>query len=391
MGELTWESYQEIEGSAPLQKTPAEPSLTSSITYRCQESCAFLGNIPVREAPPFASQCTECYSKEIIEGKLECSRCVLTFPIINGVPRLLPPSLSHLIPQYHQDFFRRFPSLCPPSPEERNKRSATEATLRSFSFQWTTFSQMFPAWKAFFFDYIHPITSNFFPGKTGLDAGCGYGRYMVQALEAGSEMIGIDLSEAVQEAYKLTSSFPLAHLIQGDLFHLPLKKRRLDFAYSIGVLQLLPDPAGGFRELVQLVKPGGHIFIWVYGSPRPFSYTVILALRKLTTHLPFPLLYILTWLLSAITYYPASILKKIPGLAPFGKLLPRHSYTAYPFQVSWADLFDALSVPIVHLHSKEEVQGWFQEAALENILITWKPKGSWRGLGKVPVRNGSPA
>ena len=38
-----------------------------------------------------------------------------------------------------------------------------------------------------------------------------------------------------------------------------------DVVISIGVIHHLPDPEKGFRTLYSLLKPGGEIFIWVYG------------------------------------------------------------------------------------------------------------------------------
>ena len=78
------------------------------------------------------------------------------------------------------------------------------------------------------------------------------------------DVIGIDLSHAVEVAFQWTHEMPNVHVVQADIYNLPLRKS-FDFIYSIGVLHHLPNPEGGFRQLVPLLRPGGKILAWVYG------------------------------------------------------------------------------------------------------------------------------
>ena len=97
------------------------------------------------------------------------------------------------------------------------------------------------------------------------DAGCGMGRFAAASGEFGAcDVLAVDLSSAVEVAYRHTRSLPNVHVIQADIYHLPFA-RAFDFAFSIGVLHHLPDPEGGFRALVRHLKPQGSIFAWVYG------------------------------------------------------------------------------------------------------------------------------
>ena len=56
-----------------------------------------------------------------------------------------------------------------------------------------------------------------------------------------------------------------AHIVQADIYHLPLKPV-FDYAFSVGVLHHLPRPREGFLSLASKVKTGGHISAWVYGA-----------------------------------------------------------------------------------------------------------------------------
>src|SRR5204862_8365464 len=117
-----------------------------------------------------------------------------------------------------------------------------------------------------FLGWIAPVTPEFFRDKVVLEAGCGKGRHTQLAARWGArDVVGIDLSVAVETAFAATRSLPNAHVIQADIYHLPLS-RKFDYAFSVGVLHHLPDPGAGFRSLASKVKPGGHVSAWIYGA-----------------------------------------------------------------------------------------------------------------------------
>ena len=194
-------------------------------------------------------------TSEVEEGMLTCDFCDRRFPIINAIPRLLPDVHIHVVVRYHADFFRRRkidPDLIisRSSKAARTGRlSAESRTVRSYSYQWRKFKEMYPHWERVFLDSIRPITSSFFPGKRGLDAGCGFGRSLQYAASYGAEMIGLDLSEAIEAARDNTRHLSNVHLVQGDIFRPPLAPAAFDFVYSIGVLHHLPEPKTGFLTL----------------------------------------------------------------------------------------------------------------------------------------------
>ena len=240
-----------------------------------------------------------------------------------------------------------------------------------------------------FLNYIYPVKPQFFEGKIGLDAGCGFGRHLFYAAEFGAEMIGVDLSEAVEAAYRNTKHLPNVHIIQADIYNLSFRDNSFDFIYSIGVLHHLPDPKEGFKSLLPLLKSGGAIFIWVYSTARPGLNYLIELIRKVTTKIPYKPLKYLCFLAASLEWILLIKPYKILSTKSISKNLINHIapsriklYAQYPFQVSYADWFDRLSAPIRFYYSEDDIRQWFEEANLRNIIVSPTGAYGWRGFGE---------
>ncbi|MBI1880615.1 MAG: methyltransferase domain-containing protein [Chloroflexi bacterium] len=318
-------------------------------------------------ACPECRQSLECetleeHSEEILEGKLFCANCRQAYPIRRGIPRLLPNDLS----AHHQE------------------------TAQAFGWQWTHFVEMHATFEHQFLNWIAPIQPEFFNGKIVLDAGCGIGRHVYCAAGYGAqEVIGVDISDAVETAFKNVGCLPNVHVVQASLLKPPFKLNTFDFIYSIGVLHHLPDPEAGFRALVEFVKRGGTIFAWVYGyEGNAIVHRVIDPLRRtMTSRLPFALLMPLSY---AITIPLQIAVKGIyRPLNRIGfKALPYNDYlyhlSDFSFRKNHTIVFDHLVPPIAFYVKREEFEDWFIKAGLHNVEISWRNKNSWRGRGAVP-------
>lgn len=338
------------------------------------------------------------HAEEVREGLLSCPACGRGYPIINAIPRILPDELMPMVRAYHAEFFRRLGTRL-----ETNGRRPDEArddswwrderrTLTSYSYQWRKFKEMLPHWKQVFLDSIRPIEPAFFRGKLGLDAGCGFGRSLYYAASYGAEVIGMDLSEAVEAAMENTRHLPNVHVIQGDIFRPPLRERSLDFVYSVGVLHHLPDPQRGFLALAGLLAPGAPIFIWVYSRGRGRQIALFSLLRAVSTRLPLRLLNFLCLGLSAgqwsLWIAPYRLLRRFRSTRALAQRLPFTLYSRYPFRVLHADWFDGLSVPLVNYLRQGEVVGWFREAGLERLQIDRDWGGRALGYAPASVQSG---
>jgi SAM-dependent methyltransferase/uncharacterized protein YbaR (Trm112 family) len=350
----------------------------------CPECC---GNLSIDWRDPLDG--------EIESGALWCADCGRQYPIINAIPRLLPDALAAQTLRYHDAFFREHGDRSLPfirralaAPSDTEWWQAERRTIRSYSYQWRKFKQMFPHWEEVFVDSIKPIDRTFFPGKVGLDGGCGFGRSLFYSAGFGAEMIGLDLSEAIEAARENTGHLPSVHYVQGDIFNPPVKRGSLDFVYSIGVLHHLPEPKGGFLSLSRLLKPGAPMFIWVYLRGRGRQIKAFTAMRAISTRMPLKALSA-ACLGLAVAQFGAFILPRkvlaAVGAGALGAKIPFSDYTRYPFRALHTDWVDGLSVPLVNYYKPHEIAQRYREGGFERVRIDSEAEWNGRALGYAPV------
>jgi len=312
--------------------------------------------------------------EEIIEGRFECRECHQGYPLLRGVPRLLPPDIG----------------------------MEQERTADAFGWQWRHFVEMHPEFEEQFLDWVHPLRPEFFAGKLVLDAGCGIGRHAYFAARYGaSEVVAMDLSAAVETAREVLADLPNAHVVQGDIYRPPFRLGDgggdFDFVYSIGVLHHLPNPHAGFTSLLRFVRPGGTIFGWVYGHENNgVVHHFINPLRKtLTARLPRQAVNAISWPMAVVLQ---GVVKGVYGPlhgTAVGRRLPSSEYLAslsrFGFRQNHTIVFDHLVAPTAFYLRREEYTAWFDEAGLQDVEITWRNGNSWRGRGRRPEAAAVPA
>jgi SAM-dependent methyltransferase len=200
-------------------------------------------------------------------------------------------------------------------------------------------------------------------GKRVLDVGCGMGRFLEVVADAGAEVVGIDLSSAVDAARRNLKSRLNVSVLQADVFRLPFAEESFDFIYSIGVLHHTPDTRAAFLQLPRFLRPGGRISIWVYGA-RLRAFVLSPIVRQITKRMPAPALL----RLCEIARPWGGFLRKVRSRKLRFLLQMGLNVSLHP-NPEWRvlDTFDWYSPQFQHLHARDEVHGWFREGGLTNV------------------------
>lgn len=259
------------------------------------------------------------------------------------------------------------------SGQEVTPRSSavTEATFRSFGYEWTRFHRVWPEDEGYWHRYFADVDLDALRGRVGLDAGCGQGRYSLYTARHLDALIALDGSDAVRAAAVNLGRCPTAAVVRADLRRCPLAAGSFGFISCLGVLHHLENPREGFDALVDLLAPGGILLVYLYSRARgvgvrSIGLGVAAGLRRLTVRMPDPLLRLLSWpvalTLWLLVVWPGAVLagrRRKDGADP-----PLAAYRRRPLRYLWLDTFDRLSSPVSHRYVWEDIRPWYDDAGL---------------------------
>jgi SAM-dependent methyltransferase len=302
----------------------------------------------------------------IMSGTLS-SGCGAQFPITSGVPRFVPSEM----------------------PAKQRE------TVEAFAWEWNHFDEVVEEHREQFLDWIAPVPPEYFRDKVVLDAGCGKGRHLYWAAQFGvSQAVGVDLGTSVNAAFRNTRHLRNAHVVQADLYQLPLRRSTFDYVYCIGVLHHLRDPRLGFKTLVRHLKPDAGISAWVYGREgNGWIVKLLNPLReRVTSRMPRGLLNLVSFCLAVPLvatvrgfYGPINRherLKPVRRIAFYNDYL--YWLSKWRFREVHSIIFDQLVAPIAFYIRRQEFESWFTEAELRQALTSCRNGNSWRGFSSRP-------
>ncbi len=290
--------------------------------------------------------CPTCNASLTRHGEtLACSSGSHEFPIVRGIPRFVE----------------------------------SDKYVGSFSFEWNTHktTQLDTFRQDGSSEDIFSKKTGFKPedlrGKLVLDAGIGAGRFTDIMARWGANVIGIDLSYAVEAAQENFRSRENVLVAQADIAHLPFKPETFDAIVSIGVLHHTPDTKKYFQALVPYVRPGGTIAIWVY--PAEGDFVTRKQWIPFTSRIPDRMFYEwCRWFVPFAHRRPNSLLVRC-----IGRVFP-FSRQGLGLENDILDTFDGYSPRFHGIHTPEEVAAWFDEAGLVDVRIPGPWNTSMRGV-----------
>lgn len=337
-----------------LKEKDASPFQPASIP--CQNRCLWREERGCAEIT--VEDCRRCYGKEILEGLVTCPGGH-EFTVSGGILRALRKK-DKACPEEKEEFFHSL-----------KRHGGVKAT---FDREW----QMVDAGQEIYGhspeaeeeDFFRRlcVKEGFLRGKLVLDVGCGIGRLAERLTRKAAEVVGVELSDGIDRAWKLSQTNPRVHFIQGNLYTLPLRPRAFDYVYSKGVLQYVSNPRRAFGQVARSVRPGGGVSITLYPPLPPLFFFLNQWIRALTLRLPLGWVQVLSLL-------------AVPFLSPAWKASRVQSR-----RVRWRDrghmIFNWLSADYQNFHSTEEVVSWYREEGFGDIRTSPIPVGvfgRWEG------------
>ncbi len=329
---------------------------------------------------------------DVHEGALRCESCGAAFPVIAGVPRLLGPKLLARMARHYPDFFARHPEFAAEAPAGSAEDKLAE-TLESFTRQRLELRPPGPEfveqWRSHLRRNLGRMTDvSDLRDQLILDVGCGFGRHMHVAAEAGAEIVGVDLSGGVDVAWRNNRIHPRCHVVQADILDQPFRQSAFDIVWSFGVLHHMPNPRAGFEAIVPFARQdGGRVVIWVYGY-RGMAFTYRLShmrtLHRLTRRMSgrgrVRMSKAIAALLSAGYWEPLRVASWL-GLRRLVKRLPLTDHIEQGWLSRVSAVHDRLSTPITHFHDRDELTEWFEQCGLAGVVVEDTDRRGWRAYG----------
>lgn len=139
------------------------------------------------------------------------------------------------------------------------------------------------------------LPKEWFAGKKVLDAGCGSGRFSWAMASMGARVVALDQSASgVEFTRQACMEFGDRVTVQQHDLTQPIDlPGDFDLVWSFGVLHHTGNTYRAFQNIARLVKPGGYLFLMLYGEPTgkdpgEFAYySEVEALRRSTSAMSF--------------------------------------------------------------------------------------------------------
>ncbi len=266
-----------------------------------------------------------------------------------------------------------------------------DKTIADFGDQWSIYSDN-EGWYGsleLFNDIITPLVNiKTLKGAYVAEIGSGTGRIVGMLLNADVEHIyAIEPScEAFRVLEKNVRNMKKHHKVSainasGENW---TATHELDYIFSIGVIHHIPEPAPVIKAGYDALKPGGYLFIWLYGYEGNELYLkVVENMRRITTRLPHVCLRTLVEIMYT-TLFAYRYLSKIIHL-PFRSYIENVLWPMTPKNRRLV-IYDQLNPAYTKYYRKKEAIQLLENEGFGNIEIYHRHEYSWSVLGQKPVK-----
>jgi len=242
-----------------------------------------------------------------------------------------------------------------------------------FGYEWDKYSWITEDYKKQFLNWTSPMQPSDWVGKKVLDAGCGMGRNSLWSMKFGAlAVMAFDYDErSVERAKETLREYPSAQVLFKSIYDISWENE-FDIAFSIGVIHHLKDPKHAIKNMVQALKPGGKLLVWVYGyEGNEWIVRFVDPVRiYITSKLPLPLVHVLSYFCSVPLYLFVKIFK---GPSAYLKQL-----STFNFWHVHSIVFDQLIPDVANYWKHEEVRALVEGLPLMDVDVSAPPnKSGW--------------
>jgi SAM-dependent methyltransferase len=300
------------------------------------------------------------------------------YPIRAGVPRFVEQKQLEADQRETVDAFSEKWARVPAYAHEEATKAARERLY----------------FERFGFTAGDPDVARFLEGaRHVLEAGTGTGVDTdLLARNCRGLVFGVDISDAIDVAYRRFRGNPRIGLLQADIGRLPFRPDSFDVISCDQVLHHTPDPVGNFRRLAALLRPGGRMLLYVYRVKGPLREFADDHLRAIYTRAP----------LEACLEFSERLARLGRNLSRLGATVEveddfpelglargRHDVQRliydHVLKCFWNEAFDFETNAMVNFdwyrpvhafrYTEQEVRGWAADAGLEVLRMHVCPSG----------------
>jgi uncharacterized protein YbaR (Trm112 family) len=314
---------------------------------------------------------------DVITGALLCENCKVYYPIYNAVPRMLtyPTEVAYIHAQENGDWIGT--NLIGFSLPDNDSPFGEAEVLRNFSTEWTAYEWSGDSYWNMSTEialrakrYELGVVRHSLRHRLVLEVGIGIGG-TADGLSRTEEceIVGMDLSYAVDQARYYFGKNPRLHIVQASIFFPPFRPGTFDSVYSHGVLHHTYSTRAAFSYIAKLPKATqGMLYIWLYSHEqeratllRRTLMGVERVLRPILSKLPSPVQTVL--LLPAVPFY--ILYQNLYGRSRLG----RQFAASYGWNEALHAARDRLTPPFAYRHTYEEVVKWFQAEMYQDLEL----------------------
>lgn len=195
-------------------------------------------------------------------------------------------------------------------------------------------------------------------------------------------MVAVDLGLSVELARDNTASTGRVALLQADLNALPLAPGTFDWAFSLGVLHHIERPARALRQIVDVIRPGGTMLLYLYyaldnrGPAFRALFASVDLLRRIFSVSPRPVVFVFSAVVAAFVYWPlargAQLLARL-GASRLADSIPLTYYRDLSFRTMRNDSLDRFGTRVEQRFTRAEMTQLMMDAGLADVRVSPGP------------------